>query len=218
MATEAQTSNSVLLVRPASFGFHAEAAESNAFAKAADDPDLHKQRPSRVRRAGGAADLCRGRGAGPGRQAQAAQAGRDLPQQLGVVPRRRDDGALPNGHESSPAGTQRRWPEDAARVVRVRRAKRRRPQLPRTPRPLSRRHGQPDPRPARAPRLRQRQPAHRRACNRRLRRPARLFHSAVRSRRPVGQADLSHQRASEPGHALCGAVQPRRCPTNPARC
>ena len=42
MATEAQTSNSVLLVRPASFGFHAEAAESNVFAKAADDPDLHK--------------------------------------------------------------------------------------------------------------------------------------------------------------------------------
>ena len=42
MATEAQTSNAVLLVRPASFGFHAEAAESNAFAKAADDPELHK--------------------------------------------------------------------------------------------------------------------------------------------------------------------------------
>ena len=40
--TESQTSNSVLLVRPASFGFHAEAAQSNAFAKAADDPDLAK--------------------------------------------------------------------------------------------------------------------------------------------------------------------------------
>ena len=33
MEIEAQSSNSVLLVRPASFGFHAEAAASNAFAK-----------------------------------------------------------------------------------------------------------------------------------------------------------------------------------------
>ena len=39
---EPQSSNSVLLVRPASFGFHAEAAQSNAFARAADDPDLGK--------------------------------------------------------------------------------------------------------------------------------------------------------------------------------
>ncbi len=42
MTAELQTSNSVLLVRPASFGFHAEAADSNAFAQAADDPDLQK--------------------------------------------------------------------------------------------------------------------------------------------------------------------------------
>ena len=42
MNTEGQSSNAVLLVRPASFGFHAEAAESNAFATAGDDPDLHK--------------------------------------------------------------------------------------------------------------------------------------------------------------------------------
>ena len=40
MASEAQSSNSVLLVRPASFGFHAEAAESNAFAKASVDPEI----------------------------------------------------------------------------------------------------------------------------------------------------------------------------------
>ena len=33
MEIEAQSSNSVLLVRPASFGFHAEAAASTAFAK-----------------------------------------------------------------------------------------------------------------------------------------------------------------------------------------
>lgn len=36
MSRGSQTSNSVLLVRPASFGFHAEAAASNAFASAAD--------------------------------------------------------------------------------------------------------------------------------------------------------------------------------------
>ena len=42
MDRERQSSNAVLLVRPATFGFHAEAAQSNAFATAADDPDLHK--------------------------------------------------------------------------------------------------------------------------------------------------------------------------------
>ena len=36
MSRGSQTSNSVLLVRPASFGFHAEAAASNAFANSAD--------------------------------------------------------------------------------------------------------------------------------------------------------------------------------------
>jgi hypothetical protein len=36
MSRGSQTSNSVLLVRPASFGFHAEAAASNAFASVAD--------------------------------------------------------------------------------------------------------------------------------------------------------------------------------------
>jgi len=40
---EVQTSNSALLVRPASFGFHAEAAASNAFASDAGDADLGKQ-------------------------------------------------------------------------------------------------------------------------------------------------------------------------------
>lgn len=40
MHAESQTSDTVLLVRPASFGFHAEAAESNAFASASDAPDL----------------------------------------------------------------------------------------------------------------------------------------------------------------------------------
>ncbi len=40
MASEVQTSDTVLLVKPASFGFHAEAARSNAFASDADDPDL----------------------------------------------------------------------------------------------------------------------------------------------------------------------------------
>ena len=43
MNPEPQTSNAVLLVRPASFGFHAEAAASNAFARATDDVDLQKQ-------------------------------------------------------------------------------------------------------------------------------------------------------------------------------
>ena len=38
MSSEAQSSNSVLLVRPASFGFHAEAADSNVFARAFADP------------------------------------------------------------------------------------------------------------------------------------------------------------------------------------
>ena len=42
MDRDPQSSNAVLLVRPASFGFHAEAAESNAFARAANDPDLRK--------------------------------------------------------------------------------------------------------------------------------------------------------------------------------
>lgn len=40
MASEAQSTNSVLLVRPASFGFHAEAAESNAFARDSADPEI----------------------------------------------------------------------------------------------------------------------------------------------------------------------------------
>ena len=43
MSSDPQTSNSALLVRPASFGFHAEAAESNAFATAADDPEVGKR-------------------------------------------------------------------------------------------------------------------------------------------------------------------------------
>lgn len=38
-----QTSNAVLLVRPASFGFHAEAAQSNAFASASQDADIVKR-------------------------------------------------------------------------------------------------------------------------------------------------------------------------------
>ena len=38
---EVQASGTVLMVRPASFGFHAEAAQSNAFANAAPDVDLN---------------------------------------------------------------------------------------------------------------------------------------------------------------------------------
>jgi hypothetical protein len=38
--SDAQTSNMVLMVRPACFGFHAEAAVSNAFASAASEPDI----------------------------------------------------------------------------------------------------------------------------------------------------------------------------------
>ena len=37
---EEQTSGTVLMVRPANFGFNAEAARSNAFAHAAPDEDL----------------------------------------------------------------------------------------------------------------------------------------------------------------------------------
>jgi hypothetical protein len=37
---EAQSSDAVLLVRPERFGFHAEAAQSNAFANQSSDPDL----------------------------------------------------------------------------------------------------------------------------------------------------------------------------------
>lgn len=40
MHDESQTSDTVLLVRPASFAFHAEAAASNAFAGASDLPDI----------------------------------------------------------------------------------------------------------------------------------------------------------------------------------
>ena len=40
MSRDSQASNSVLLVRPACFGFHAEAAESNAFASAPADADV----------------------------------------------------------------------------------------------------------------------------------------------------------------------------------
>jgi hypothetical protein len=40
MSSGSQTSNSVLLVRPASFGFHPEAAASNAFANAPADADV----------------------------------------------------------------------------------------------------------------------------------------------------------------------------------
>jgi hypothetical protein len=38
MSADAQTSGTVMMVRPASFGFHAEAAASNAFANAGADP------------------------------------------------------------------------------------------------------------------------------------------------------------------------------------
>jgi hypothetical protein len=37
VSKEAQTSGTVLMVRPASFGFHAEAAESNVFAHSGAD-------------------------------------------------------------------------------------------------------------------------------------------------------------------------------------
>src|SRR3954469_3453710 len=40
MRGETQASDAVLLVRPAGFGFHAEAAASNVFAHSADDLDL----------------------------------------------------------------------------------------------------------------------------------------------------------------------------------
>jgi hypothetical protein len=40
MTSEVQASDTVLLVKPASFGFHAEAARSNAFANHMDDPNL----------------------------------------------------------------------------------------------------------------------------------------------------------------------------------
>lgn len=40
MSGDPQTSDAVLLVRPASFGFHAEAAQSNAFANASRDSDV----------------------------------------------------------------------------------------------------------------------------------------------------------------------------------
>lgn len=40
MTSEPQTSDSVLLVRPASFGFHAEAAATNVFARQAQDPEI----------------------------------------------------------------------------------------------------------------------------------------------------------------------------------
>ena len=43
MESEAQTSNSVLLVRPAAFGFHPEAAETNAFARANPGNDIVAQ-------------------------------------------------------------------------------------------------------------------------------------------------------------------------------
>ena len=42
MSDEPQTSGSVLMVRPARFGFHAEAAASNAFAKASSDADVER--------------------------------------------------------------------------------------------------------------------------------------------------------------------------------
>lgn len=40
MSGDHQTSNGALLVRPASFGFHAEAAQSNAFANRSSDSDI----------------------------------------------------------------------------------------------------------------------------------------------------------------------------------
>jgi hypothetical protein len=43
MSRDPQASNSVLLVRPACFGFHAEAAASNAFARASADADVQSR-------------------------------------------------------------------------------------------------------------------------------------------------------------------------------
>src|SRR5215211_3995687 len=40
MSGESQTSDTVLLVRPACFGFHAEAAQSNLFASASESGDV----------------------------------------------------------------------------------------------------------------------------------------------------------------------------------
>ena len=40
MASEVQSSNTVMLVRPAGFGFHAEAAASNVFATSSRDPEI----------------------------------------------------------------------------------------------------------------------------------------------------------------------------------
>ena len=43
MTSEAQGSGTVLMVRPAAFGFHPEAAQSNAFAKASGESDVQRR-------------------------------------------------------------------------------------------------------------------------------------------------------------------------------
>ena len=42
-ATEAQAADAVMLVRPACFGFNAEAAATNVFSKASADPGLQSK-------------------------------------------------------------------------------------------------------------------------------------------------------------------------------
>ena len=126
MSEDSQTSGTVMMVRPASFGFHAEAAASNAFASAAPT------RAAALREFDGLAEALEPRGR-RGHRARRfrrpGQARRDLPQQLGVVPRRRDDGPLSDGDGSPAARAQKRRADRATGGQRFRGAAGGRPQL-----------------------------------------------------------------------------------------
>ena len=207
MSEDSQTSNSVLLVRPASFGFHAEAAPSNAFASARPMPigrglgassTAWSKRSSRARRRGARARRC-------GRPRQAR---RDLPQQLGVVPRRRDVVLYPM---ATAARRLERNVDGLRALLKADRASTCGGSSTSTfherARPFPRRHREPDPRPpaAAAP-----TPASARAPTR-ASSPISTTSSIIRPwcstpRDRAGQADLPHQRAAQPRHALRGAL------------
>ena len=163
MSGDPQTSNAVLLVRPAELRLPCRGGGSRTPSPMRPaDADVAGRGAAQSSKASRAPEPGAGQHADPRRLARAREARRDLPEQLGVVPRRRDDRPLSDGHRGPPARAQCRRHQGAAqassgfevrRVVDLSSHERHEP--------FPRRHRKPDPRPPPAPGLRQPQPAHR---------------------------------------------------------
>ena len=203
---DSQTSGTVLMVRPASFGFHAEAAAVERLRQCRGaDPARRAAASSTAwsRRWTARASRCWSSKTAP----DPGQARRDLPQQLGVVPRRRDDGPLSDGDRGPAAGARvdgaqgaaggsaasrcGGWSTSASTSGTATSSKARGAWCSIGPRRRA---------------FANLSPRTDAARDRRFRRAARLFDLRVRRARPLGPADLSHQCAAQPRHPLRNPV------------